>query len=324
MASFLSRLIHNKGTVPKKRKKGNKRAASTQPFGGMFGNPQAMDAPEGFRSVPFTHAMMEFGKPIMDMGEELDLEPNDSLQVIQLIWNYSQSIIKNMDLGSSQSDIKKSLKSTFGMNAGEAEAFMEKMLQRKLHLLPPEIQPEMAMTLFIRKEKKYDITGFDYSDLHVSDDVFPADDDDLEPFKDIRFLDVQMDKGADYDSWGDVFEGMGNSFTDRYFVWLGKKGVDEKYAGIFPFVILRFIDFIYQFAGVSLKSINESVLRDFLLDFSVRKVMTTPDEYIVWPATLKLFFRFLEEKEHIDNAEQIAGWIDKMEPKFVAMLKKRY
>jgi len=52
------------------------------PFGG------APDAPQGFRPISMTQAMLEYAAPIMAYVEDGTVQdPNDALQVGLLLWN---------------------------------------------------------------------------------------------------------------------------------------------------------------------------------------------------------------------------------------------
>ena len=69
-------------------------------------------------------------------------------------------------------------RTTFQLDRQEAEAFCDRMIERKAYLFPDEIQPEGSMTMFMRKEVEYLITPFAESQLHLSDEVVPPDRDD--------------------------------------------------------------------------------------------------------------------------------------------------
>ena len=51
-----------------------------------------MGAPEGFRSISMSQAIMEYAKPLFEFAKDEKNEFNDILQVAMLIWNYAISV----------------------------------------------------------------------------------------------------------------------------------------------------------------------------------------------------------------------------------------
>ena len=75
---------------------------------------------------------------------------------------------------------------------------------------------------------------------------------------------------------------------------------------------------------IYLKSINPIYFEEFFCDHILRKVMVGPEEYIQFPPAIKTFYRFLAEKQYLTNEESIIKIIDKIEPRFLKILKKRF
>src|SRR6266581_3957712 len=215
----------------KKRQQRRSRPSSppSMPFpflGGMpFGG--APDAPKGFRPISTTQAMMEYAAPIMayvDNGTVAD--PNDALQVGLLLWNSTLPAVP-VAMRQARSAIVAHIETTLQMDRQEAEAFYDEMIERKAYLFPDEMQPEGAMTMFMRKEVEYLITPFEESQLHLSDEIIPPHGDDDTFLHALEQLDARIDFGEDYGEWEADFFAMKDLCCERYHHWLQAKGVPE-------------------------------------------------------------------------------------------------
>jgi hypothetical protein len=148
------------------------------PFlGGMpFGDEP--DAPKGFRPISTTQAMMEYAAPIMAYVEDGTVaDVNDALQVGLLLGNSTLPEVP-VPMRQSRREIVAQIETTLQMDRQEADTFYDEMIERKAYLFPDEIQPEGAITMFMRKEVEYLITPFEESQLTLSDEIIPPNGDD--------------------------------------------------------------------------------------------------------------------------------------------------
>jgi hypothetical protein len=63
---------------------------------------------------------------------------------------------------------------------------------------------------------------------------------------------------------------------------------------------------------------------EFFEDNLLRKMTCEPEEYVRWPAALKLFYEFLSEKGYLEGAEGHVGIIDTLEPSFMEILRRQF
>jgi hypothetical protein len=288
-----------------------------------------MGAPEGFRSISMSQAMMEYAKSIMEFvkDEENNLgHVNAVMQVSMLLWNYSTAVQRGSEDKKLEKEVLGILKTFFGLDKTNAQALLTKMVERHGYLFPKEIQPEMSMFMFIRKEKQYLIKPFDYNQLVLSSETIPPDQNDRDLINKIKELDSYIREGAEHE----MYEGLLVSLKDECVVvfeeWLIAKGLED-YAEVFSSRLSIYFDFIYGYMHndiVILESVSHTYLVEFFEDFLLRKLMTEPTEYVYWPPALKLFYQFLFEKKYIDNYKKIIGKIDKVEPYFIKVLKKQF
>ena len=311
----------------KKRQQHRSRPTSPQsmplPFlGGMpFGG--APDAPKGFRPVSTTQAMIEYAAPLMAYVEDGTVaDPNDALQVGLLLWNSTLPEVP-VPMRPSRGEIVAHIETTLHMNRQEAEAFYDEMIERKAYLFPNEIQPEGAMTMFMRKEVEYLITPFEESQLNLSDEIIPPNDDDDTFVKALEELDARIDFGEDYGDWESDFFEMKDLCGERYFQWLQAKGVPETFSDQLSACLEPYLTFIYQYGAGSVLDVLPDAIEEFFMDWLLRKVMVKPPEYTQWPPALRLFYRFLFEKGYLDDPEPILKGLYAIEPAFIALVKQR-
>src|SRR2546422_10361297 len=227
------------------------------PFGGE------PEAPKGFRPVSTTQAMLEYAAPIMayvDNGTVAD--PNDALQVGLLLWNSTLPEIP-VAMRQARSEIVAHIETTLHMHRREAEAFYDEMIERKAYLFPNEIQPAGAMTMFMRKEVEYLITPFEESQLHLSDEIIPPNDDDDTFVKALEELDARIDFGEEYGDWESDFFEMKDLCCERYSHWLQAKGVPETLRDQFSACIEPYLNFIYQYDAGDLLNVLSYTIEEF-------------------------------------------------------------
>ncbi len=281
------------------------------------------DVPTGFRPVSTTQAMIEYAAPIMAYVEDSTVgNPNDALQVGLLLWNSSKPEVP-VAMRQPRGEIVAQIKTTLQMDRQEADAFFDEMIERKAYLFPDEIQPEAAMTMFMRKEVDYLITPFEESQLNLSDELVPPDDDDDTFFDALRQLDACIDAGEDDGDWESDFFEMKELCCDRYHHWLRAKEVPETFSDPFSACIEPYLNFIYQYNAGDLLDVLPYAIEAFFMDWLMRKVMVKPPEYTQWPPALRLFYRFLSEKGYLDDPEPIIASLYDIEPEFITLVKSR-
>ncbi len=266
----------------------------------QFGDPPGV--PQGFRPISMTQAMMEFAAPIMAYVEHGTVQdPNDALQIGLQLWNSTLPEVP-VAMWQSRREIIAQIETTLQMDQQEADAFFDRMIERKTYLFPDEIQPEGAMTMFMRKEVDYLITPFEESQLNLSDEIIPPDGDDDAFLDALRQLDARIDAGDDYGDWENDFFEMQELCCQRYRHWLSDKGVPETFSHPFSFCLEPYLNYIYQYDAGDVLEVFPYAVEDFFMNWLMRKVMVKPPEYTQWPPALRLFYRFLSEKGYLQRS----------------------
>ncbi len=285
-----------------------------------------MGAPEGFRSISFSQAMMEYATPLMEQAED-EKAMNVALQLSGLFWNYALSARDGKVDRKIEKEIATGVKSALGLNTKETNALMRKMVDRYHYLFPEDIQPKPPSPfMFIRKEVRHLIRPFDYGKLNISDRIVPPDPDDQDVIDKLTQLDNLAINQADNDQFESLLTEVKDKCEERFRQWLVAKGLEnhvENFAGC-PYI---FFDFVYGYMHedvIVLKTVSDRYWMEFFQDFLIRKMMTDPQEYILWPPALKLFYRFLHEKGYLKNPEKIIQQIDTAEPFFIDVLKHQF
>jgi hypothetical protein len=286
-----------------------------------------IEAPLGFRTVSFSQASMEYMKPLMDDGVVANMkELNELATISSSLWNYTIDLEEGKSDSENEAKILGQIKIKLSMNDQEARELFQKMIDRKRHLFPTEIQPKALPFMFIRKELSHVIAPFNYGGLSFSAEPIPPDDHDQEAIEKITRMDRHIIEGTDYDEWEDFYFSMEEAVCDRFENWLNEKGATEQSQG-FASNLELFLNFVYRYAHddlVTPKAIPPRYLDEFFFDYLLRKLVTEPHEYVAFTPTLKLFFRFLHEKLYLPDAWSAIQCIDKMEPEFINVLRKRF
>lgn len=285
-----------------------------------------LGAPEGFRSISFSQAIMEYGSPLAEqIKDENAMEA--ALNLSGLCWNYALSVQEGKADGKIEREIIKGVKSVLGLKKEEAEKLIQKMVARHHYLFPKDVQPKPPSPfMFIRKEVRHLIRPFDYTKLNISGQLIPPEVEDQDAIDKLTQLDTLVSDQADYKQFESLLTEVKDSCEERFRQWLIAKGLDEQ-AEDFADCPYIFFDFVYGYMHddvIVLKTVTDQYWLEFFEDFLIRKMMVSPPEYVQWPPALKLFYRFLQEKGYLDNPDKIIDRIDKIEPHFIEVLKHQF
>jgi len=113
-----------------------------------------IEAPDGFRAVSMSQALVTFTKPLLDDAADCDSKGLSEIFGISiLIWNHE---ILEREGSNGAGEIKKkimaAMKGILGLRMAESEELLQKMLDRKRDLFPENIQPRLSPIMFMRKE----------------------------------------------------------------------------------------------------------------------------------------------------------------------------
>lgn len=285
-----------------------------------------LGAPEGFRSISFSQAIMEYGAPLVEQIKN-DNAMDAAFQLAGMFWNYALSVRDGNIDGKIEKEIIKRVKSDLGLTLDDTQKLLQRMVERYHYLFPEDIQPKPPSPfMFIRKEVRHLVRPFDYDKLNISDRFLPPDTDDQDAIDKLTQLDTLVMDQADYEQFESVLTEVKDKCEDRFRQWLIAKGLDE-HADDFADCPFIFFDFVYGYIHddvIVLKTVSDQYWMEFFEDFLIRKMMATPAIYILWPPALKLFYLFLHEKGYLDNSDKIIGQIDIIEPYFIKVLEHQF
>ena len=99
----------------KMKKKGTLRLLKSRPKPQIIHRPGVphMGAPEGFRSISISQAMMEYAKPLMKYVEDDENGLDVAIQISTELWNYSISVEDGNEDKQLEKKILKALKKAF-------------------------------------------------------------------------------------------------------------------------------------------------------------------------------------------------------------------
>jgi hypothetical protein len=330
----------NKSKISKRRQKAKHQKAKKRKLrlvkggGGEASEPAVVErpgmpylgAPEGFRSISFSQAIMEYGAPLVEQIKDDDAM-DSAVQLASMFWNYALSVRDGEVDRKLEREIEKGVKSNLELNKDETQRLLKEMVDRYHYLFPEDIQPKPPSPFrFIRKEVRHLVRPFDFDKLKISDRFIPPDTDDQDAIDKLTQLDTLVMDQADYEQFESVLTDVKDKCEDRFRQWLIAKGLDE-HADDFADCHFIFFDFVYGYVHddvIILKTVSDRYWMEFFEDFLIRKMMATPDEYILWPPALKLFYLFLHEKGYLNNSDKVIGQIDIIEPYFIKVLKHQF
>jgi len=287
-----------------------------------------MEAPDGFRTVSLSQALMEFGKPLIDDATGSTKALNEIFGVVNGIWNYE---IMLQDVGADSLEQTKDglisdMKALLKIQNDEAEGMFQEMIERKQHLFPDDIQPELPTVMFMRKELSHLVAAFNYGGMSFSSRMIPPDEHDREVIRKIGRMDRYIIERANYYQWEGFYFSLEEAVRDAFEKWLDDKGATDQ-SETFSFHIELFLNFVYRYRHedpVILSSVPPAYVDEFLFDFLVRKLIAEPHEYVTFPPALKFFYRFLHEKGYLPDPEPMIHLIDALEPEFIEVLRERF
>lgn len=291
-----------------------------------------MEAPKGFIVVSFSHALMEYAKPLMEGNAEGRDALNRRMELASSLWNLAMSRQKNEKKEYSRwmEMVKASAKKVLNLDGAERDRYIEEMITRQAHLFPEEVQPKPpSMFMYMRKDVIHLVPPFDENRIRLRlDQTIPPDEEDLHLVGRIGELDDHILNESDYDTYEKLALAIEDESEICFKKWLIAKRFEDD-----PENYIRcpeiYLTFIYRYMHddpVLLKSVSARYLIEFFEDFLLRKVMCEPSEYLFWPPALKLFYQFLEEKGYLSSNEcaVIQGYLAAMEPHFLEILQRRY
>ncbi len=312
----------------KKRRKPQSKSSRPKQNVQYLNRPALTDikAPDGFRAVSMSQAIMEYSKPLMQYVEGDSFEElNEVMQLSMPIWNYALPS-GNPKLKEKKEDIIKNIGKTLKMNSRESTKFFEMMVYRKEYLIPEGIQPKIPQIMFVRKEESNLIFEFDYDALCLSEEDYTTDSEDKKLLQMLNRMDIYIVDGVAYDEWEEYYLCFEEKCRKGFEKWLAAKGAED-YSEDFSNNITSFLDFVYRYLHedvFTLKSVHAIYIEEYFTDHLLRKVMVDPPEYVKWPPSIKLFYRYLHEIGYIDEPERLIFMLDEVEPHFIENLRKRY
>jgi len=286
-----------------------------------------IQAPPGFRVVSYSQAMMEYAGPVLEASESQDINAlNERMQIAMKMWNYG--IAGELVTGprTPKEEIIRDISKVLKINNQQAAEFFKEMIEWKSLLFPEELQQRGVPFMVMRKEVSHIIAPFDLGRINFLEEPIPPDQKDTKFINILNKLDSFIMRRAEYDEYEDLFTQVMEGSTEIFDKWLIAKGVEEsrQELGWFPETLCNFVyGYLHEDVFV-LNSIPPGYLAVFFSDFVLRKVVIEPHMYTYIPASIKLFYTFLWEKEYLVNPVPVMYAIDEIEPHFIEILRKRF
>lgn len=287
-----------------------------------------MEAPEGFRTVATSQAVMAYAAPLTEKaGTEQQLQA--AFQAAMGCWNYSLAVQegdrqREREL---EAELLSTLQARFDMEETAAREFLAMMAARYDHMFPEAIQPRGTPYTFMRKEAAHPIRPIAEGRLVLDPAPVPLAPQEERLFRDLRALDALVAEEADWEAVEGRFTALKDPLRDAFQGWLTAKGLEESLAAELAGCIFIWLDFVYAYdheEDTRLAAVPASSWQEFFLDFLLRKMVVDPPEYVTWPPALKLFYRYLHDRGHLEDPQTVERSIERMEPDFYEFLERQF
>ncbi len=269
---------------------------------------------------------MEFAQPLLEMAPYPtgDIKKmNEIFGVLPEIWNYTLEPPSQKK----EADIISLISRRLKLDENESRDFFNMMVERRHFLFPLDIQPDETPYVFMRKQVCYLIDKLEYESLDLVPEVLGPDARDYTWVASLRAVDLCIKNSVPYDTWERVFFELQDVVSDCFCEWLEAKNAGE-HLGDFLFMSEMYFDFIYAVdheAPLTLENEPGKYVVGFFVDFLLTKTSLPPWKYALAPASLKLFYTFLYEKEYLpERAHLMFEFLDSLEPFYVEFLRDAY
>jgi len=287
-----------------------------------------MEAPDGFRTVSTSQAVMAYAAPLMEKaGTEPQLQA--AFQAAMGCWNYSLAVQEGdrERERALEADLLATLRARFDMEETAAREFLAMMAARYDHLFPEAIQPRGTPFTFMRKEAAHPIRPIEEDRLDLDPAPVPLTPQEEWLLRDLRELDALVEEEADWDAVEGRFTAVKDPLRDAFQEWLTAKGLEESLAAELAGCLFIWLDFVYAYdhaEDTRLAAVPASSWQEFFLDFLLRKMVVDPPEYVTWPPALKLFYRYLHDRGYLEDPQAMERSIARMEPDFYEFLERQF
>jgi len=280
--------------------------------------------PEGFRAIPVLQAIMAITEPLQKfVGEESEKTIERMMSVMMDIWNFTLPQVP-VQQKKTRDDLIEQFCDMYHIDETDAEELLDEIIELKEYLLPDDIQPDDPRTMFIRKDREYQILPVDDSKIAFQEGRLVISPEDVDMLMELRRLDGMLADGEDFDKWEPLYFEVEQACGERFFEWLQAKGVQEEYSNAFPYCIEFFLNFVYRHNAGTLEILQYHELEDFLLYHLVREIAIRPEDYVLWLPAIRFFYRFLGEKMYMNDPERVIRLVNNIEPEFLKFLKDTF
>ena len=284
------------------------------------------EPPEGFVVIGTSQVITEFAQPLLEKfpfrADDIK-KINQVFSVVPEIWNYTLEPPSKKK----EADMVSLISRRLGFDKKRAQDFLNMMTERREFLFPLDIQPQGTPFLFMRKQVCYLIDQFDYKTLDLVPEVLGPDALDNEWVAQLRELDLCIKKSVPYDKCEKLLNKVEDAVAGRFGDWLQKKNAGE-YEEDFLFISTMYLEFIYAYeheAPITLTHEPGKYIVGFCVDFLLRKTSIPAWKYALAPASLKLFYTFLYEKEYLSEPpDHMFQFLDSLDPLYVELLKEEF
>jgi len=291
----------------------------------VYHAPEDMPVAEGgFRVVSLSQATLDFGRPLMETAEREGLD-DKAIQVAMLL----TQICWNLAVVTDDAERREARREILAKSGFEDEGLgeiIDSMIQRH-HEMFPLMKAGRDRGFYIHErviDKQEPLEIFDETSLCVSGEVLPVTEADGQLATEVRRLDDSLWKEKkELDDVQKEFESLLSRLCGAFADWSKAKGVSEETSLAFCWAAWKFIEYLYRYCGGGLTRAPQKAVAEFLGYHYLQKFSEPLSDKSTMPAALKLFARFLKEKEIApESAGSLLSSVEEHGATFIEKLKQ--
>jgi len=158
----------------------------------------------------------------------------------------------------------------------------------------------------------------------MSAEIIPISDKERELARELKDLDDALwEQDKELDDVSEQFESLVSRLCGVFVEWCEQKGAPKETSYIFGWAVSKFTEYLYKYHGGGVTREPQKAVAEFMGYHYLRKHRDPLSEKSAMPAALKLFARFLKEKEIAPEfADALVSSVNECEDAFIENLKR--
>lgn len=288
-----------------------------------------IEPPEGYIVLSTNQAIVELSRKLFD---KVLLESKNKKVVAKCVkssmflWNYCQLNHTKENNKKLYEGVMSEVQLVLGISKKDTVELIERAVYLYGKYFPEDIQPDILVTTFMKKDRSVKIKAFDYNFSEFNEIPVSKTDLDIEIVKGLNCIDKYVDLHKKIHLWEDEYKETEKNILQGYKIWLDKKGLTE-YKDYFSDAVEFFMGYVYiddHSWETKLNDIMPEYLEVCFYDHMLREPCTVPEDFALKLPGVKYFYFYLEEIGYMECISDQISHLEEIEIRVLAFLKKQY